>query len=61
MALTTDEAVSLALKAEDLFQTIKTALRKDTDGKVRLDPVEAKKIIFGLTLLSAAFAKEYAD
>jgi len=61
MALSTDEALKLALEAEELFKVIKVALKKDKDGKVRIDPVEARKIIVGLALLSGEFAREYAD
>jgi hypothetical protein len=61
MALSTNEAIKLALEAEELFKVIQAALKKDKDGKVRLNPVEAQRIILGLALLSGSFAREYAD
>ncbi|NBR66137.1 MAG: hypothetical protein EBT79_02455 [Actinobacteria bacterium] len=61
MALTTDEALKLALEAEELFKVIKTALKKDKDGKVHLTPAETKQIILGLTKLAASITREYLD
>lgn len=61
MALTTEEAIKLGLEAEALFQTIKAALKKDQDGKVRVSPSETKAIVLGLTKLAANFTREYMD
>jgi hypothetical protein len=61
MALTAEEALKLALEAEDLFQVIRTALRKDHDGKVNLTPAETRRIIVGLTRLASDVAREYMD
>ena len=59
MPLTPDEVLKLALEAEEVFQTIREALKKDEDGKVRVSRAETKKIVVGLTKLSAEFAREY--
>jgi hypothetical protein len=61
MPLSPDEALKLALEAEEVFQTIRGALKKDEDGKVRVSRAETKKIILGLTKLAADFAREYLD
>lgn len=61
MALTTEEAVKLALESKELFQVIEKALKKDQDGKVRLSPAETKQIVLGLTKLAADFTREYMD
>lgn len=61
MPLTPDEAVKLAFEAEEVFQTIRIALKKDEDGKVRVYSAETKKIVLGLTKLAADFAREYLD
>lgn len=61
MPLTPDEAVKLAFEAEEVFQIIRKALKKDEDGKVRVSRAETKKIVLGLTRLAADFAREYLD
>ena len=61
MPLTPDEAIKLAFEAEEVFQTIRNALKKEEDGKVRVSRTETKKIVLGLTKLAADFAREYLD
>lgn len=61
MPLTADEVVGLGAELVDLVQFLDKALKKDQDGKSKLDPAESRELLRRLTALTAKVALDVLD
>jgi len=61
MPLAPDEAVVLAEEVAELVKFLNGALRKDADGKVRLNPTETKELLRRLGQLTAHVTRDLLD
>ena len=61
MAISTEEAVALGLEVEGMIKFLTGALRKDADGKPRLDKGETKELVRRMGLLLARVTRDMLD
>lgn len=61
MPLSPAEAVVLAEEVAELVAFLNKALRKDDDGKVRLNPDETKEMLRRLAQLTAHVTRDLLD
>lgn len=61
MPVSPDEAVVLAEEVAELVAFLNKALRKDDDGKVRLNPAETKGLLRRLGQLTAHVTRDLLD
>lgn len=61
MGISNDEAVALGQEVEALVKFLQGALRKDADGKPRLDKAETKELIRRLGHLLACVTRDMLD
>lgn len=61
MPLSPAEAVVLAEEVAELVAFLNKALRKDDDGKVRLNPAETKEMLRRLGQLTAHVTRDLLD
>lgn len=61
MPISPGEAVVLAEEVAELVAFLNKALRKDDDGKVRLNPAETKEMLRRLVQLAAHVARDLLD
>ena len=61
MGMTAQEAIAIGLEVEALVAFLQAALRKDKDGKPRLDKKEAKELLRRIGSLTALVARDMLD
>lgn len=61
MPLTPAEVSEIVHSLAELSSWLHGALRKDSDGKVRIDKAESRQLLKRLTLLAALVARDALD
>ena len=61
MSINTSEALALGLEGEQLIAFLTKALKKDADGKSKLDHAEVKELLKRITALAAHVTRDALD